>query len=346
MIEVKPFKLDMLRTNEFFYCLHHIKNVNEIDVFHKTPSGYIRFDKVQAFSMPNGQIIVTASNPIHLASLYNLVVVSGGIEEIVSTNSIERVIKIYDKQSNSNFGVFSFTSSNIVLEPNIDWRCDTGKYGPGAFPPNSKLIAKPEDITIFEPVLSVVGSAHLVYLESGRGASMADEHFNNAEKQAIGRTFWECLKVIREWSIVGQEPFNNTESMAVKAVNFMDSLKFSQAELDSIDGQADMQIAKYILGDNNARQRPENLLEMNEDIKNLLFRRLSSGTLSAIAYLNPGMWNVNELIEAEKEFLNLKRQIFNEKLKDSQLPENYINLQEKLFNNRELIFSKIENGEF
>lgn len=346
MIEIKPFTLDDISKYESFYLLRDISNVEEIEVFHNTPSGQVQFPKISALSMPNGAIVVAWPGSINMAQFYNLTVVANGISEIVSLNSIDRVIDIYNKSVNSNFGVFCFGNSNVILEPNIDWRCDNGKYGPGTFPPNVKLVSNPENIVIFEPILSITGVAHLLYLEYTSDPNIGNDHVNNAEKPILGRTLWECLKLIREWSIVNGEPFNNDEIIARKAAEFMNSFNFTQEELNSIDGQTAMQIAKYISGDNNARLRPEDVIEINNDIRNIVFRRLSSGCLSAIEYLNPGMWNIDELIQAEKEDLIRRREIFSEKLGNLERPQNYVDLQNRLFNNREIILSKIENGEF
>ena len=346
MIEVKPFKLDMIKQNESFYCLQKISNVSEIDIFHNTPSGAVEYPKINAFSMPNGKIIIAWTNSINMFQFYNLIASSNGVTEIIPMNSIEKVFDIYDKPTNSNYGVFSFASSNVILEPNIDWRCDNGKYGPGAFPPNYRIVFEPNNIVLFEPVISVVGVGHLVYIEYTTASHLADQHLNNAEKPVIGRSFWECLKLIREWSIVNEEPFNNNEAIAVKANEFIKNLNFSSEELSIIDKQSEMQIFKYILGDNNARQRPDHLLEIDDEIKRIMFNRLSSGTLSAIEYLNPGMWNLEELIEIEKQDIQERREIFSLSSNGLDTPDNFRNLKNRLFDNRELILSKIENGEF
>jgi hypothetical protein len=162
----------------------------------------------------------------------------------------------------------------------------------------------------------------------------------------MGRTFWECLKLVREWSIVNSEPFNNNELIANKANQFMTALNFSNEELSLIDNQNNMQIAKYILGDENARQRPDDLFEMNDDIRNILFKRLSSGTMAALEYLNPGMWDINELIEAERITLSGHKEIFSQRLESLNMSERYINLEQRIFNNRELVLNKLEDGTF
>jgi hypothetical protein len=346
MIEVKPFDLDMLRLNQSFFCLQSISNVEEIEVFHNTPSGPVVYREINAFSMPNGRVIVAWPDPVNTAQLYSLVAVSNGVTEIISVNSIERMIDVYDKQSDSNFGLFCFLNSNVVLQPNSDWRCDTGKYGPGVFPPSTTQIVDPSSIVLLESIISVNGIAHLIYVEYQGNPSVGDGHLNNSEKPVMGRTFWECLKLVREWSIVNSEPFNNNELIANKANQFMTALNFSNEELSLIDNQNNMQIAKYILGDENARQRPDDLFEMNDDIRNILFKRLSSGTMAALEYLNPGMWDINELIEAERITLSGHKEIFSQRLESLNMSERYINLEQRIFNNRELVLNKLEDGTF
>lgn len=345
-MQVQEFNLNILKTNQCFYLLQNISNVNEIEILHNTPSGLVDFDYISLFSMPNGKIIAAWQNSLYLAPYYNLVARSGSITEIIPTSTVERVIELYDRQTTSNLGVFSFANSVVVLEPNIDWRCDSGKFGPSAFQQNMRLVENLSDIVIYEPIFSVNGSAHIVYLQTKTNGHLADENLNNAEKPLIGRSFWECLKVVREWSIVNAEPFNNSETIADKAGQFMAQLNFSEQELSHIDSQVPMQIAKYLMGDENARQRPLDLLEINTDIRNLLFRRLASGTVSLLETLNPGMWNIEELIETENSLVDERIVNFNKMVQERDFPQIAIEMQNKVFNNTKEILRQISNGEF
>lgn len=346
MIEVKPFSLENLKTYEAFYCLQKISNVDEIEIIHNTPSGFSDFPFINAFSMPNGRIIIAWKHALNMALYYNLVARSGEITEVIQITSIEKILDIYDKSILSNNGVFGFANSDIVLLPNVDWRCDQGKYGPRTFPPTPQIAVNPENIIVFQPILSVTGVGHIIYFEYRDSSELAEQNLNNAERPTTGRTFWECLKIIREWSIVHSEPFDNNELVSIKAFDFMNQLNFSNEELSFIDNQVPMQIAKYILGDDNARQRPEGLLEMDDNIKNIILKRLSSGSVSALEVLNPGMWNLEELIDAERESLDYHRSKFEQRKTEVDMRQDYIDLQEKLFNNKENILNKIENGEF
>jgi hypothetical protein len=347
MIEVEPFNLENLKKYQAFYCLKTISDVDSLRIVHNTPSGFFDIEKVSAFLMPNGNVIIAWANALNMSIYYNLIAISDNKKEIITINSIDRIIDIYDKEVNSPIGVFSFANSDVVIEPNKDWRCDQGKYGPRAFPPNPAIAQNPANILIFEPVLSVTGSGHLVYLEYKNSGEDTLEHLNNAPQQTIGRTIWESLKIIREWAITNEEPFNNQDLISKKAAEFIREMNFSDEEFQHIDNQVPMQIARYLMGNENARQRPEEILEIDEGLKNIVFKRLSSGTMSAIEKLNPGMWNLQELIEVEKNNLIEHRDNFSKRA--SEIPEmrqDYINLQERVFNNRESILNKIENGEF
>jgi len=347
MIEVKPFDLEHLKRYQAFYCLKTISDVNNLRIVHNTPSGFFDIEKTSAFIMPNGKIIIAWANPLNMSVYYNLIAISNNKKEIITINSIDRIIDIYDKKVNSSMGIFSFANSDVVIEPNKDWRCDQGKYGPRAFPPNPAIAQNPANILIFEPVLSVTGSGHLVYLEYKNSGEDTLEHLNNAPQQTIGRTIWESLKIIREWAITNDEPFNNQDLISKKASEFIKEMNFSEDELQHIDNQVPMQIARYLMGNENARQRPDGILEIDEDLKNIVFKRLSSGTMSAIEKLNPGLWNLQELIDIEKENLIYHRDQFSIKVSEvSGIRQDYINLQERVFNNREVILNKIQNGEF
>lgn len=345
-MQVEQFNLDVLKKYQCFYLLQNISNVSEVEILHNTPSGLIEFDYMSLFSMPNGRVIAAWQNSIHLTPYYNLVARSGSTTEIIPTSTIERVVELYDRQTTSDAGVFSFANSVVVLEPNIDWRCDSGKFGPSAFQQNMRLVENLSDIVIYEPIFSVNGSAHIVYLQTKTNGHLANENLNNAEKPVIGRSFWECLKVVREWSIVNAEPFNNKEEIAEKAGQFMTQLNFSEQELSHIDTQVPMQIAKYIMGDENARQRPLDLLEINTDIRNLLFRRLASGTVSLLETLNPGMWNIEELLEVENSISEERIINFNKAAEEKGFQQTFIDLQSKIFNNTKEILRQISNGEF
>ena len=303
MVTVKPFNLEVIKTHKCFYLLRHINNAIELQIVHNTPAGYIETSVADAFSMPNGEILIAWDLPLHTSTMHNLLVIYENITETVNLASLERIIDIYNKPVDAQIGVFSFTNSDMIIAPDRDWRCDNGKFGPMPFANPEGIFETVDGIVIYEPILSFNGIGHIVYVEGVGKQDLANAYLNKDTRPVSGRTFWETLKLVNEWAIVYQPPFNNTEAVAYKAHAFINELKLNEAEKFVIDQQIPMHIANYLMGNTNARQRPDGVLPITEEIKQLLFNRLASGSVSALEYLNPGMWDLQELIEAEQEQL-------------------------------------------
>ena len=344
MITVQPFTLEVIKTHKCFYLLRHITDATELQILHNTPAGHIETNVADAFAMPNGAIIIGWKAPLNIAPMHNLVVVSGTTVENINLVPLERVIDIYDRPIDAQVGVFTFTNSDMILAPNLDWRCDNGKFGPRSFHPVTIIDDLPQ-IVVYEPVLSINSVGHIIYIEGVGKQTLANHHINEDSHPVTGRTLWETLKLIREWAIVNKEPFNNTEPVAHKASQFIKELQLSDAELAVIDQQIPMQIANYLTGSTNARQRPDGVLPITDDVKDLLFSRLASGSVAALEYLNPGMWNLEELVSKEQEQLVIDEQIF-EMLKQTFEPDRpVIAIQHRFFNNKRMILDKVATNQ-
>lgn len=345
MTTVQPFSLEVIKTHKCFYLLRHITNATEIQLMHNTPAGHIETDVADAFSMPNGRIIVAWKLPTHVAPMHNLVAIHDTTVENVNLIPLERVIGIYGRPVDAQVGTFIFTNSDMIIAPGMDWRCDNGKYGPAPFHKGIRIIDKFSDITVYEPVLSINGVGHIIYLEGVAKQELAEDHLNNDLIPSIGRTFWETMKLIREWAIVNQPPFNNQDVVSHKAHLFIKELKFTDQELSVIDGQIPMQIANYLSGSTNARQRPDGILPITDDVKNLLFSRLASGSISAFEYMNPGMWDLGELLDFEQAHLVAEKIKFDVYLQDVEMPQTGIDIQNRFFANKKIILDKVAAGQ-
>lgn len=344
MITIQPFSLEVIKTHKCFYLLKNISNAQQIELLHNTPAGHIETDVADAFSMPNDRIIVAWKHHLNMTAMHNLVAVADGKAENVNLTPLERVIDIYDRPVDAQTGTFTFTNSDMILAPNLDWRCDNGKFGPRSFHPITIIDNLPQ-IVMYEPILSVNGVGHVIYIEGIGKQTLADHHLNNDEYPVTGRTLWETLKLIREWAIVNLPPFNNTDATSLKARLFLKELQLTDAELAVIDSQIPMQIANYLTGSTNARQRPNGVLPITDGVKDLLFRRLASGSVAALEYLNPGMWNLEELVIKEQEQLVIDEQIF-EMLKQTFEPDRpVIAIQHRFFNNKRAILDKVATGQ-
>lgn len=344
MITVQPFNLEVIKTHKCFYLLRHISNAAEVQIIHNTPAGHIDTNVADAFSMPNGKILIAWKAPLNIGPMHNLSVISGATVENVNLVPLERVIDIYDRAVDAQVGVFSFTNSDMILAPSQDWRCDNGKFGPRSFHPITIMEDLPQ-IVVYEPVLSVNGVGHIIYVEGVGKQTLADHHLNADTHPVTGRTLWETLKLIREWAIVNQEPFNNTEAVSHKAHQFIRELKLTEQELAVIDQQIPMQIANYLTGNTNARQRPDGVLPITDDVKDLLFSRLASCSVAALEYLNPGMWDLQELLRVEQEQLLVDEQIFEMLKQTFESDRPVIAIQHRVFANKRLILDKVAAGQ-
>jgi len=345
MITVQPFNLEVIKTHKCFYLLRHISNATELQIIHNTPAGHIDTNVADAFSMPNGKILIAWKAPLNIGPMHNLSVVSGTTVENVNLVPLERVIDIYDRPVDAQIGVFSFTNSDMILAPNLDWRCDNGKFGPLPFANPEGIFEAPSGIVVYEPILSVNGVGHIVYVEGIGKQDLANAYLNADTRPVSGRTLWETLKLIREWAIVNQEPFNNIEAVSHKAHQFIRELKLTEQELAVIDQQIPMQIANYLTGNTNARQRPDGVLPITDDVKHLLFSRLASCSVAALEYLNPGMWDLQELLQVEQEQLVIDEQIFEMLKQTFEADRPVISIQHRVFTNKHLILDKVAAGQ-
>ncbi len=344
MITVQPFNLEVIKTHKCFYLLRHISNATEVQIIHNTPAGYIDTNVADAFAMPNGKILIAWKFPLNIAPMHNLSVMSGTTVENINLVPLERVIDIYDRAVDAQVGVFSFTNSDMILAPSQDWRCDNGKFGPRSFHPITIMEDLPQ-IVVYEPVLSVNGVGHIIYVEGVGKQTLAEHHLNADTHPVTGRTLWETLKLIREWAIVNQPPFNNTEAVSHKAKTFIDELKLTETEQAVIDQQIPMQIANYLMGNTNARQRPDGVLPITDNVKHLLFSRLASCSVSALEYMNPGMWDLQELLRVEQEQLLVDEQIFEMMKQTFEADRPVIAIQHRVFANKRLILDRVAAGQ-
>ena len=340
MIAVQPFNVEVIKTHKCFYLLRHISNATELQIVHNTPAGHIDTNVADAFSMPNDKILIAWKNPLSVSPMHNLTAINGSSTENINLISLERVIDIYDRPVNAQTGTFIFTNSDMIIAPNLDWRCDNGKFGPKPFQ-DVKIIDQLSEVLVYEPVLSINGAGHLIYIEGVAKQDIANYHLSQGEMPTTGRTLWETLKLIREWAIVNQEPFNNTEAVAYKAKTFIDELKLTETEKTVIDQQIPMQIANYLMGNTNARQRPDGVLPITDDVKQLLFSRLASCSVSALEYMNPGMWDLQELLELENDELLQDIRLF---YMNHQYGTPYHGNQTRMLNNKKLILDKVDSS--
>jgi hypothetical protein len=166
----------------------------------------------------------------------------------------------------------------------------------------------------YEPFLNVNSVGHIIYLESDKQSrtALAVEKLNNSVVPVTGRTLQECLRLVYEWSVLAKDPFNSEQEAATCALRFVESLGFTQTELETVENLTPMQVSKFINGSETARLRDMDILPLSKDVTDIVFNRMASNTLSFIVSLNPGIFDLKEIVEEELAQLDQGIKRFNE----------------------------------
>lgn len=194
-------------------------------------------------------------------------------KQIIQVSSYEDIQKFFHMGKDHTWGSFTFTGSRIVQKSDIvitNKRCDIDDYGPIYWDSSGNISTTPQnssfsqtmsiaDIADFAIIASVPNAGHILYLrfKPVNGRIMAEEVNNEAVVPAVARTLFEIIKLVDEWAVVSQEPWNNTQAISIKAKEFIDGMNVPQEIMDSIRSQqTDMQVYRYLAGNENARNRP------------------------------------------------------------------------------------------
>lgn len=301
MRSVLPFDLSVLETHRsFFVLLHHRTDATDLQVVLDTPSGRIDADFIDLYEMQNGVLMAAWRDPFRHTPYHNAVVTSSSGEELVNFTQTERLLEFYNKPLNSRTGTFAFANSVVVVQPNTNWRCDSGLYGTQDFRQKPDFIESPNELVFFENVLSVNGDSHLCYLEGKNKTAMRDYEINHSVLPCAATTLQEILKLIDEWAVVADEPFNNKDIVSSKAKRFMANMRWTAEELTVIKSQTPMQVARYLTGDDNARQRSQGILALEQELTRAVFKRMAHGSMAyANALHDYALWNHEELVTKE-----------------------------------------------
>lgn len=300
MITTQPFTIDVLSTHKGFFLLNDLpKNATEVDVWVQTPVGYESVDFVDVFTMADGSLLAAWKHPLQKLGLQNLVAFVDGTTQILNLYPVERIIDVYNKPVDSPTGTFNFTKSRAIND--ADWRCDKGYYGAGPFAGEltAPVISSLDEIVAYESFLSVAGVGHVIYIESSGKQELAVEKLNNSVIPITGRTFQEVLRLIYEWSVLAEEPFNSEDDAAVSANAYMKALHFTDSEIALIQELPPMQVSNFISGSTEARVRPNNIPSLSDDLAEILFKRMASSSLSFIVSRNPDIWDYDEIHQRE-----------------------------------------------
>lgn len=306
---IKPFTIDVVAEYKLFYILDFVDTSKELTLKKLTPDGYIDVthsdqmitpNKHAFFQMNNGHVLLAFVDPMKTQGNYNYIVSDGTVDEIVCTQSFERIWNHYDKPTENTDGFFIFMNSVPMNIEGLDWRCDNSAYGPLGYNVGKDL-DKPilktlSQIKVYEPILSINGVGHLIYASMDIPEDTTEYLINGNPIPFYARTLSEALKQLVEWSAVTDAPFNNEQEMACDAKQFLEYYKFDP---ELVSDQVDMQVFEYLKGNDDARKRPNNIQPTNELIKEFVKKRICFSTLSALLTLYPDAWDIQEVIEKE-----------------------------------------------
>jgi hypothetical protein len=301
-MNIKRFNLDVVNKYNMFFMLQKLNATSTIDLYYQEVNNNVPFEDCALFEMANGQVLVAFPEYFTHISKHNLIATNGTTSEVVSLQIFERIYQYYKHGVDSvDAGGFTFMNSAPVPSFDNQWRCDAGLYGVELFadPLGDSTIAVPDAadaLLVYEPILSINGVAHLVYIER-QNKNNKTELMNNSSTPFATYSLGEALKLILEWAQVSEEPFNNTEPVAVKANNFVQQLGINET---LVSNQPDMQIYEYLKGNPTARVRPENVQPLLLATDAFVKKNVAHSCLSSIISLYPDAADLTEVKEAEQ----------------------------------------------
>ena len=308
---IENFNKEIIDEYTTFFVLQHIgKTSEEITIFlKKIEENKVYEDNIKALRLPDNNILICFNHSLSIFALNNLVASDGIEEEIINLQIFERIKRYYDNDPTDSVGGFLFHDSIPVWNA---WRCHYDKYGPETFMKDDEdpvpLIDNLEDLYVYEPIFSINSVAHLIYIH----ANVDENYYLNQDPfPRTSKTLQGNLKQIIEWSDVTEEPWNNPETIASRAKNFIDKLKFSEEFKNEIRStQPDMQVFKYLSGDPDAKVGTDSFGLLTQLINNEVLKRVAHLSLSNLI----NIFNIN-ISEEDKNYI-LQKEI--EKLQAQQ----------------------------
>jgi hypothetical protein len=220
-------------------------------------------------------------------------------------------------------------------------------YGGGPFIEENveRVIGELSQVVIYEPFVNVNGVAHIMYLEATGKTQLAEEKVNNSIAPATGRTLQETMRLIYEWSVLAEEPFNSTDEASSSAKTFFDSLGFTTEERIALASLPPMQISNYLAGSETARVRPSNIPALDDEIKTMVFKRMASSSLSALFKIH-GIEDTYGLQALEQAELDAGIQRFNDYYTERMVAneKSFFDNQVRFFNNKQTVLDKVLNN--
>lgn len=303
------FSLDVVANHQTWYLLKNTYKTG-LTIIRPTPVGPEPYTDYSAYRMADGRVLIGFNRLVATVLAQGLVALGDDGAEYITTQVWERIDSICAiNPPNDDLGTFAFVDSQppSILEPHKDWRCDKEYYGPYPYPTLDGVILDPLSdssvIVAFEPIISLCGIGHLIYMQRTNYKEQRNELVNNAITPMTAPTLPETLKLISEWALVAEEPFSNQELIAQDARDFVRIIGLTD---ELLDPYPNMQIAKFLSGDETARVRPADAMAPQLELLEFIQNRVSHISLTRIALLNPSIWNLDEIAMAEQDLIQTK----------------------------------------
>jgi hypothetical protein len=280
-MNIEPFTLDAMHHNDSWYMLQSFSTPTSI--VRPTPVGDEEVTDVNVYQLENGRFLLGFNNPLRTNTKNCYFVVTADGREPVTLQLFERIENHYaNDYSDPEGGLFFLANSVVIADPTIEWRCDNTGFGPLRYPSvdgSAPKVGALADIVIYEPILSVGGAAHILYLKRNNDTEERLGYVTTEPLPIVGATIGEILKLVFEWSQVVDAPFDNEQEIAIDAKAFVAATGLT---LTVLEGQQDMQVARYITGHEDARRRPDIASPVSDSVLTFVAQRVCHLSLSRL----------------------------------------------------------------
>ena len=305
-MELTDFTIDKIKDYKMWFMLQKLTAESPYIVLSHHQShlnAEVPTDEYGLFKLNNNKVLVGFAKSFQTSANYNYIASDGVTEEIVNLQIYERIDDHFrigpDAQPG---GGFAWSNSDVnKANPQIDWRCDNQKFGPVVFANVTEkreiLFDTRDEIEVYETILNYNGVGHLIYVKKKGGVEGRDAVFNNAPTPFVTHSLAENIKLILEWASVATPLFENEEPIAIKARELVEKYGITES---LVAGQPDMQIYKYLSGDDAARVRPEGVLPISEELEQFVKHNVCYITFSKLAQLHPDCFDLAQVVFAEQ----------------------------------------------
>jgi len=308
-MEAKLYNINNFSYRKLFYMLDNITD-ESVKLFRRTPAGDEEFTQYDLHRMDNGRLLIAFYDYWMNSTIHSLVAKCDDTEEFVNMQPFERIMPYWNPSLDyanpeGNKGIFVFFNSiPIYADPN-DWRCDNTFYGPQRYVTSEDEVIypvpTPEEIVIYEPIINIHGLASLTYLSNSANAERLQFKNHIVNEDVIPSatiTLSEMFRLLTEWAALAEEPFNSTQPITLDAKGFLDKIGFNSI---LVKDQTNMQVAQYLLGNTNARRRPDDVVETNEYLLNFIKRKMAHMSLASLMSCYPEYGKIDAEIQFDIE---------------------------------------------